>query len=240
MSRANESSGNSSNLEFGIFARFPHDAGMPRVTITVPGAIPQPYRFSVGRQKIRLGRASDNDIVIEGPSISQHHAEIDRTSSGYVLRDLGSTNGLKLNDAPITRINLAEAGRIRLGDVGLNFELSTEESAAIDAETPSLPKLPSMPADEALMNLGGGSDDAEEELARKKRRRAAPEATKTNPKALLGLAVIALIALFIGANLRHYQLRGETLVGKVFATSPKTTEELPAPAAPAPEAAPPQ
>jgi pSer/pThr/pTyr-binding forkhead associated (FHA) protein len=216
---------------------------MPRVTISVPGVIPQPYRFSAERQKIRLGRAIDNDIVIECPSISQHHAEIDRTPSGYVLRDLGSTNGLKLNDSRVTRVDLAETGRIRLGDVQLNFELTAEESAAIDAETPRLPKLPSIPEDESVMS---GADDPDEaqEPARKKRRRPAPthtETVKTNPTALVGLAAIALVALFVGANLRHYQLRGETLVEKIFAPSAKPVSEAskdPAPVAPPAEPTP--
>jgi len=215
---------------------------MPRVTITVPGVIPQPYRFSVERQKIRLGRAIDNDIVIECPSISQHHAEIDRTPSGYVLRDLSSTNGLKLNDSRVTRVDLAQTGRIRLGDVQLNFELTAEESAAIDAETPRLPKLPAIPADESVMNSGADHNADAEEPARKKRRRPAPVQTdkvKANPMALVGLAAIALIALFVGANLRHYQLRGETLVGKMFATSAKPAGEAAKDPAPAAALAPP-
>jgi predicted component of type VI protein secretion system len=205
---------------------------MPRVTIAVPGAIPQPYRFSVERQKIRLGRSSDNDIVIDSPSISNHHAEIDRTASGYVLRDLDSTNGLKINDVRVKTLDLAELGRIRLGDVELNFELAAEEAAAIDAETPKLPKLPSVAAEEPLADPAAGPPAAEEAPARKKRRRSVPAANlKLSPASLAILAVIAIVALFVGANLRHYQLRGKTLIGELLSPAKPATE---APAAEAP------
>lgn len=202
---------------------------MPRVTIAVPGAVPQPYRFSVERQKIRLGRDADNDIVIDCPSISHHHAEIDRSSGGYILRDLDSTNGVKFNDARVKSFDLAEIGRIHLGDVELNFELSSEEAAAIDAETPKLPKLPSMATDEPVEAPAAILPAAEDEAPRKKRRRpAASDKTTRSPAALAILVAIALVALFVGANLRHYSLRGETLIGKFFSKAAASPAAAPA------------
>jgi hypothetical protein len=42
----------------------------------------------------RIGRGSDNDIIIDDPSISRRHAELeDRGGGRYCLRDLGSSNG---------------------------------------------------------------------------------------------------------------------------------------------------
>jgi predicted component of type VI protein secretion system len=192
----------------------------------------------VERQKIRLGRDADNDIVIDCPSISHHHAEITRSSGGYVLRDLDSTNGLKFNDARIKTLDLAEIGRIRLGDVELNFELSSEEAAAIDAETPKLPKLPSMATDEPVEAPAAIVPEAEAESPRRKRRQpGAAEKAKLSPAALAVLVAIAVVALFVGANMRHYNLRGETLVGKLFSKA-KPASQAPTPAAPATQGAP--
>ena len=55
--------------------RFLH---MPRVTITVPDKKPQPYRFQLDRKLTRMGRGSENDIVIDCASVSVHHAEMER------------------------------------------------------------------------------------------------------------------------------------------------------------------
>lgn len=48
--------------------------------------------------KIRLGRAPDNEIVLDSPSVSRHHAELvyDRGPQP-VIADLGSTNGVFVN-----------------------------------------------------------------------------------------------------------------------------------------------
>jgi hypothetical protein len=44
-----------------------------------------------------LGRAGDNTIRIEDPTISQHHARIAFQSGQWILEDLGSRNGTRVN-----------------------------------------------------------------------------------------------------------------------------------------------
>ena len=43
--------------------------------------------------KIIIGRSADCNVVIDAPMISNFHAEISHTSRGWIIRDLGSTNG---------------------------------------------------------------------------------------------------------------------------------------------------
>lgn len=52
-------------------------------------------RVRVGRRTVRIGRAPDNDVVLNEPNISWHHAEL-RPGSPPVLVDLGSRNGSRL------------------------------------------------------------------------------------------------------------------------------------------------
>ena len=70
---------------------------MPRLTITVPDQVAQPYRFSLERQIVHFGRGDDNDVHIDSGSVSSEHCVMERIIGGYVLKDLGSTNGIKLN-----------------------------------------------------------------------------------------------------------------------------------------------
>jgi len=69
----------------------------------------------------RIGRALDNDIVLEDASVSRHHAVIESRNGGHVLRDLGSQNGTWLADNRVSEANLATGDAVRLGDVRLTF-----------------------------------------------------------------------------------------------------------------------
>lgn len=118
---------------------------MPRVCITVHGKNAQPYRFSLERKVVRLGRASDNDIVIDCPSVSSHHCEMRRLEGGYILQDKDSTNGLKLEGDRMEIIDLANGLDVLVGDAALDFELTNEEKDTLgeeDHEPKQRAKLP--------------------------------------------------------------------------------------------------
>jgi hypothetical protein len=107
---------------------------MPRVTITVPGGIPQPYRFQLDHPPVVFGRSEDCDITIDSASISSRHAQMARVHGGFELRDLDSTNGMKVNGQPMAVVNLRDGSSIELGDVAFHFELAPEECAVLDME----------------------------------------------------------------------------------------------------------
>jgi hypothetical protein len=50
---------------------------------------------------VSIGRALDNDIIIEDPRVSRHHAQLRQRYRHYVLYDLGSSGGTKINDYPV-------------------------------------------------------------------------------------------------------------------------------------------
>ena len=77
---------------------------------------------------VTIGRHHNNDVQIEDPRVSRHHAAIFRDDEGgYVLRDLGSKNHTKLNDRVVHRAPLSEGDRIRIGDAVLQYK---EQKAA--------------------------------------------------------------------------------------------------------------
>jgi pSer/pThr/pTyr-binding forkhead associated (FHA) protein len=69
----------------------------------------------------RIGRALDNDIVLEDASVSRHHAVIEAHNGAHVLRDLGSQNGTWLAARRVSEAPLGSGDAIRLGDVNLTF-----------------------------------------------------------------------------------------------------------------------
>jgi hypothetical protein len=53
-------------------------------------------------ERVRLGRGPDNEVCIESPGVSRHHAVIEWAGGGYQIADLGSANGTRVNGRPIS------------------------------------------------------------------------------------------------------------------------------------------
>lgn len=68
-------------------------------------------QWLLSKTLMRIGRGGDNDIVLMDREISRHHAEVRAEGEGYVLADLGSTNGTFVNDQRVMR-----PWRLRDGD----------------------------------------------------------------------------------------------------------------------------
>ena len=73
--------------------------------------LPNTLRVSRGKQEgltlplgdgVKIGRASDCQLVLDDDYVSTRHAQIVRTDSGYVVEDLGSTNGTYVNNERIS------------------------------------------------------------------------------------------------------------------------------------------
>ena len=85
------------------------------------------YRLRSG-SRVRIGRAPDNDIVIDDPTVSSAHAELWDESGHWVVSDLGSTNGTYVNysgadaDRRVEVNALKDGSTVRFGEVSLRLE----------------------------------------------------------------------------------------------------------------------
>ncbi len=77
--------------------------------------------FALDRASLVLGRTLENDIVLNHKSISRHHAKIIRDGEQYVVVDLESANGVRVNGAEYERIELQPGDVLQLGHVRLRF-----------------------------------------------------------------------------------------------------------------------
>lgn len=83
--------------------------------------IPDGRLFWLNR-RCGIGRHPENELVLEAPTLSRHHALLLRNPGGYILTDLRSSNGTYLNGVPVARpVPLRDGDEIRLGDVVLRF-----------------------------------------------------------------------------------------------------------------------
>jgi hypothetical protein len=81
-------------------------------------------RMVVGAQGATIGRSRECDIVLPDANVSRRHAEIRPRGNGWMVADLGSTNGVTVNGVRIEQAQLLRAGdRVEVGTTELTFEL---------------------------------------------------------------------------------------------------------------------
>lgn len=188
---------------------------MPRVTITVPEKNAQPYRFQLDSGAVKVGRGSDNDIIIESGSVSVNHAEMRRIKGGYELCDIGSTNGIKLEGVRYETIPLRNGTTATIGDVAFDFSLSEDEIQALAREKPAEPspiqfepgvEQSGPPRKEVIyvpVNSGGSGSSG-----------------------ILVFLILAAIAFFVGLAVRHQKETGGSLIDAIKA-KPAASQSAP-------------
>jgi diguanylate cyclase (GGDEF)-like protein len=73
-------------------------------------------RFVLDTSPIRIGRGTENHIVLDGDSVSRRHAHLEQRGPVWFGVDDGSTNGTYVNDEQIVREQLlANGDRVKVG-----------------------------------------------------------------------------------------------------------------------------
>jgi adenylate cyclase len=89
-----------------------------------------------------VGRAPTSDIPIIDPTISRRHAELHSTDKGFLIRDLGSSNGTFVNGSRIDTGRAAAGDLISFGKVG--FRLSQSDGAHEPPPKPTPTQTPTI------------------------------------------------------------------------------------------------
>lgn len=100
---------------------------MARVILVFNKQVVKDYPFT--KENMTIGRAEENDIVIDNLAVSGYHARIDRAGDTYILTDLQSTNGTFVNDKKIVSYRLRHKDKVTIGKHLLFFALSKSEQA---------------------------------------------------------------------------------------------------------------
>jgi diguanylate cyclase (GGDEF)-like protein len=78
-------------------------------------------RIPLGNEPCVIGRSSKCEVQIDQESVSRNHARLTRGSSGYSVRDLGSTNGTYVNDEIIDEVMLRDGDQVKVGRTIFKF-----------------------------------------------------------------------------------------------------------------------
>jgi pSer/pThr/pTyr-binding forkhead associated (FHA) protein len=93
---------------------------MAKITVMF-GADPQ-GDFSLDKDEMRVGRATDCEIVVDNLGVSRHHCSIVKDGDNWAVVDKGSNNGTFVGGQRVTRHVLKNGDRVVMGKHSLLFD----------------------------------------------------------------------------------------------------------------------
>ncbi len=81
----------------------------------------QGQEFIIGKDVFTIGSGEHNDLILNDSTISRSHCEIRVVPEGYIIRDMGSTNGTILQDLRVTEAFLSQGTEVELGKTRIVF-----------------------------------------------------------------------------------------------------------------------
>lgn len=82
------------------------------------------FHYAVQTRQVRVGRHTDNDLVLSDSSVSRKHAIFILNNDTILVRDLGSKNGISINGQPVTQGLLRDGEILSVGEVILKLSVS--------------------------------------------------------------------------------------------------------------------
>ncbi|HUR52670.1 MAG TPA: HD domain-containing phosphohydrolase [Gemmataceae bacterium] len=106
------------------------DAPSIVVAHRTPGTAPRTWSST---SRLRIGRLADQDVPLGDITVSRRHAELLLADEGWVVHDLGSTNGTHLNSARLGRTvqRVRRGDVLKIGDVVLHVESVRDRRTAV-------------------------------------------------------------------------------------------------------------
>ena len=81
------------------------------------------HRTVLGGSRFVIGRSRDSDLTLDDPNVSRRHAELRKEGGAWLIADLASTNGVKVNGRRVAEHNLQPGDEITIGLEKLHFEV---------------------------------------------------------------------------------------------------------------------
>src|SRR5512132_1255771 len=95
-----------------------------RVRLEVSSGPDAGRELATSAERIAVGTAEGNSLVLTDPTASRFHLELTREPAGYRVRDLGSTNGTWVNGLRVVEAVLGDQAAIQVGGTHLRFAVA--------------------------------------------------------------------------------------------------------------------
>lgn len=114
---------------------------LPGLRLTVVEGPERGRKRDFALSTIRIGTAQGNDLVLRDSTVSRNHARLEQTPSGWLVADLGSSNGTLLDGVRVREGYAKEGSRIQVGETVLELKSRTENHYAVMREEDGLGPL---------------------------------------------------------------------------------------------------
>ncbi len=92
--------------------------------------------FELTLEKCIAGRLDTCDITLKDPTVSTRHCEFIKTGSTYIIRDLNSTNGTRVNNVPVSEQELKSSDILQIGGIEILYDCDDKSvSTALKTQT---------------------------------------------------------------------------------------------------------
>jgi len=79
------------------------------------------HMITIGNRGVTIGAGSRNHLVLDDPFVSRQHCRVDRSDSSYSVRDMGSTNGIRVDGEDVSEAPMTDGTRLQVGGVLMVF-----------------------------------------------------------------------------------------------------------------------
>ena len=171
---------------------------MPKLQVSLPDG--GDIAHDLSEDVVTIGRLADNTIEIDHASVSSHHAQLTLQGHDYIFKDLGSTNGSRLNGKDVAadeEHRLEDGDRVRLGQIEVIY---TSDTASAPRAMPTEVEPAGVAAESSVRPAN--FENASPFLTKKK---------KSDPVAMgiIGFAVFAML-VFAAAVMTILSIRPPT------------------------------
>jgi ABC-type multidrug transport system ATPase subunit/predicted component of type VI protein secretion system len=110
----------------------------PGLTVYYEGRV---LKHPLEKGKVTLGRKVDNDLQVQDPLVSGHHAQLERHGNTYRIVDLGSTNGLSYQGQRVPQHTFSDGDILYIGQkVAIQYRASIGFVPGVAKKKPEAPK----------------------------------------------------------------------------------------------------
>ena len=85
--------------------------------------------------RLRVGKAPENDLVLSDDTVSRHHCELERRAQGVLVRDLGSTNHTRVGRTAVNEAVVESGATISVGGVDLSLRVEPRQAVVLPSES---------------------------------------------------------------------------------------------------------
>jgi predicted component of type VI protein secretion system len=118
-------------------------------------AISEGVNIPLEKPIVLIGRHQECDIQIPSRKISRRHCCIAMIEDHLVVRDLGSTNGIRINGIKVVEGNLQHHDELTIGNMRYQVSWDGEEE-----QTSPAPVKHAIKAARPLLSIGGAADES--------------------------------------------------------------------------------